>query len=489
MSDHIELSDPEDPLNENPATTPAGNLPDTRQRVVLVGADLPEHYGKSIGGPADLHELGLLVDTAGGLIVGTVHQKREKPEARTFIGKGKLEELRAVVEATGANLVVFDNELSPAQGRNLTKELGGKKDKEDKKKKWEEPALGPDGAPVRKTRVPGAADRTKDISVIDRTELILDIFAKHARTRQARLQVEMAQLQYQLPRLVKLWSHLERQAGGIGTRGPGETQLETDRRLVKMRMAHLKKELIAIDEARTVQTRRRREQFAVSLVGYTNAGKSTLMNGITGAGVLVEDKLFATLDATTRRVEIDERRQFLLSDTVGFIRRLPHHLVESFRATLQEVAESDLLLHVVDASHPDPEHPIAAVDEVLAELVPDGLPTMMIFNKMDRLSPDHAETLRNQFGRRYEGALFVSALDPAGCADVRAAVEARLLAGERVVRLEVPYSRMDLVSVFHRTGSVLEEEHGEHGVRLAVRLKDEELSRLLGRDSGVKVIS
>ncbi len=463
-------------------------MPDTRQRVVLVGVDLPDHYRKAIGGPADLHELGLLVDTAGGLIVGSVHQKREKPEARTFIGKGKLEELRAVVVATGANLVVFDNELSPGQGRNLTKELSGKQDKEDKKKKWEEPELGPDGMPVRKTRARNVADKKIDISVIDRTELILDIFAMHARTRQARLQVEMAQLQYQLPRLVKLWSHLERQAGGIGTRGPGETQLETDRRLIQMRMAHLKKELIAIDEAREVQTRRRREQFAVSLVGYTNAGKSTLMRGITGADVLVEDKLFATLDATTRRVEIDERRQFLLSDTVGFIRRLPHHLVESFRATLQEVAESDLLLHVVDASHPDPEHPIAAVDEVLGELAPDGLPTMMVFNKMDRVPAELAETLRNQYGRRYEGALFVSALDPAGCAAVREAVEARLLAGERVVRLEVPYTRMDLVAVFHRTGSVLEEEHGEHGVRLAVRLKDEELSRLLGRDSGVKVI-
>ncbi|MBA4378335.1 MAG: GTPase HflX [Gemmatimonas sp.] len=483
------VSNPGGPaLNEKSATPRDHTLPDTRQRVVLVGADLPEHYGTAIGGPADLHELGLLVDTAGGLIVGTVHQKREKPEARTFIGKGKLEELRAVVEATGANLVVFDNELSPAQGRNLTKELGGK-DKKEKKDKFAPPPVGPDGSPIRKTRVRSAVETGDKVSVIDRTELILDIFAMHARTRQARLQVEMAQLQYQLPRLVKLWSHLERQAGGIGTRGPGETQLETDRRLVKMRMAHLKKELLAIDEAREVQTRRRREQFAVSLVGYTNAGKSTLMNGITGAGVLVEDKLFATLDATTRRVEIDERRQFLLSDTVGFIRRLPHHLVESFRATLQEVAESDLLLHVVDASHPDPEHPIAAVDEVLGELAPDGLPTLMVFNKMDRVPAELAETLRNQFGRRYEGALFVSALDPAGCAAVREAVESRLLAGERVVRLEVPYTRMDLVAVFHRTGSVLEEEHGEHGVRLAVRLKEEELSRLLGRDSGVKVIA
>ncbi len=440
------------------------DLSKQRERVVVCGVDLPLRFGDETGGVCDLDELGRLVKTAGGDVLGEVRQRRDRPAPRTLIGKGKLEELQAVVKATEATLVVFDNDLSPAQGRNLEKSLNGKESRPDK-----------------------PTDAGK-ISVIDRTELILDIFANHARTRQARLQVELAQIQYMLPRLVKLWSHLERQAGGIGTRGPGETQLETDRRIVGKRLAKLKKELKAVAADHEVQSRRRRDQYTAALVGYTNAGKSTLLRGLTDADVLVEDKLFATLDTTTRRIEIDERRKLMLSDTVGFIKRLPHNLVESFRATLAEVEEADLLVHVVDASGEDPEEQIVAVNRVLAEIVPEDRDTLMVFNKMDALDPDQAETIRNRFSRLFPGSVFASALEPDGLEAVRAALESRLMEQETVVRIAVPYKRMDLVAVFHRTGSVLEEEHGDEGVQLAVRLKPEELSRLTGGDSDVVVL-
>jgi GTP-binding protein HflX len=435
------------------------DLNEVHERTVLVGVDLPELFGRGAG-DCDLAELGQLVDTAGGIVVGQLRQKRMRPAPATFIGKGKVSELEALVADTDATLVVCDNDLSPAQGRNLEKRLNAGEDR-------------------------GELGR---VSVIDRTELILDIFARHARTRQARLQVELAQLQYMLPRLVKLWSHLERQEGGIGTRGPGETQLETDRRIVGRRLARLKKELAVIAADRGVQTKRRGGHFKVSLVGYTNAGKSTLMRAITGADVLVENQLFATLDATTRRVEVDERRQFLLSDTVGFIRRLPLHLVASFRATLQEVAEADLLLHVVDASSEDPERQIASVNEVLADIAPGERDTIMVFNKLDLLPPDAAETFRNSRGNRHTDALFVSALAEDGPAAVRSAVVDRLLGREQVVRLQLPLTRMDLVAVFHRTGSVLDEEHDVRHCRLAVRLRERELKRLLGREPDIEVL-
>jgi GTP-binding protein HflX len=435
-----------------------------RERVIVAGVDLPIRFGDTNGGDCDLDELERLVDTAGGKVLGEVRQRRDRPAPSTLIGKGKLEELQAVVKETEATLVVFDNELSPAQGRNLEKALNGGENRPNH---------------------PG--DKGK-VSVIDRTELILDIFANHARTRQARLQVELAQIQYMLPRLTKLWSHLERQAGGIGTRGPGETQLETDRRLVGKRLAKLKKDLQHVAADREVQSRRRREQYTAALVGYTNAGKSTLLRALTGADVLVQNKLFATLDTTTRRIELDERRRLMLSDTVGFIKRLPHHLVESFQATLAEVAEADLLVHVVDASDDNPELQIASVNEVLADLVPEDRDTLMVFNKIDMLDPERAETVRNRFTRLFPGSLVVSALDDAGVEEVRDALESRLLAREQIVTIEVPYTRMDLVAVFHRTGSVLEEKHTESGVVLDVRLKEEELSRLAGGDDDVKVV-
>ena len=422
-----------------------------RERAIVVGVNLPDAWLGGKGGAADLPELAQLVDTAGADVVGRVEQTRPKPEPATFLGSGKLLELKEMLAATEATLVVFDNDLSPAQGRNLEKEL--------------------------------------DCNVLDRTELILDIFASHASSRQSRLQVELAQLQYLLPRLTRLWSHLERQAGGIGTRGPGETQLETDRRLLGRRVAQLKQELVEIESNRRTQTASRDEVFKAALVGYTNAGKSTLMNAITQAGVYVKDQLFATLDATTRRVEVDERRRFLLTDTVGFIRKLPHHLVESFKATLQEVREADLLVHVVDAGSEDPDHQIASVERVLREMVPRAelrkhgepqpKPTLMVFNKIDLVD---AETVANRYRRLYPEALFVSGTDPAGGAAVRDAILAHRLGGEVIRTVRLPLSRLGALSPFHRTQSVLEQVfEGDH-CRATLRLSEIELNRLLARE-------
>ncbi|MEZ4389186.1 MAG: GTPase HflX [Candidatus Krumholzibacteriia bacterium] len=420
------------------------------ERAVLVGVHLPHDPDQPLSGPADTEELARLVDTAGGEVCRVLEQRLPAPNPATFIGKGKLEELKEAVIAHTADLVVFDNDLAPNQGRNLQKALG------------------------------------EDVRVIDRTELILDIFARHARTRQSRLQVELAQLQYLLPRLTRLWKHLERQEGAIGTRGPGETQLETDRRLIGRRLAHLRQQLKQLDKERATQTRGRDTTFRVALVGYTNAGKSTLMNAITGAGVLVENQLFATLDATTRRVELDERRQFLLTDTVGFIRRLPHHLVESFRSTLQEVADADLLLHVVDAGGQDPEHQIAAVNAVLKDLVPADRPTRLVFNKMDTVGDP--EQVRNGLARHHPGALFVSALDPAGAEALRTAVADHLRAAERTYRLQLPTHKLHLLGPWHRTGDVLDQVCDNGVCQATVRMRQEDARRLLARESEVREV-
>jgi GTP-binding protein HflX len=412
-----------------------------RDRAVLAGVNLPDAWTGGMGGQTDLPELGRLADTAGADVVGQVEQNRNRPAPSTFLGKGKLEELQELVEETEANLVIFDNDLSPAQGRNLEKIL--------------------------------------DVNVIDRTELILDIFASHASTRQARLQVELAQLQYLLPRLTRLWSHLERQAGGIGTRGPGETQLETDRRLLNKRIATLRAALREIDTNRQIQVRQRQDMFKVALVGYTNAGKSTLMNGITGAEVYVKDQLFATLDATTRRVDVDERRNFLLTDTVGFIRRLPHHLVESFKATLAEVREADLMVHVVDAGSEDPDHQISSVNRVLHEIVPQEKATLMVFNKMDLVE---SELFANRYRRLYPEAVFVSAKQEDGPVRLRDAILARVMGAEKICTVIVPIVNLHCLSQFHRTGSVLEQTFEADLCRATLRLTDEELNRLVNRE-------
>jgi len=415
-----------------------------RERVIIVGVHLPDAWAGGMGGEADLPELARLVDTAGGDVVGELDQRRHRPAPRTFLGSGKMEELQELVEETEATLVVFDNDLSPAQGRNLEKVL--------------------------------------EINVLDRTELILDIFANHASTRQARLQVELAQLQYLLPRLTRLWSHLERQAGGIGTRGPGETQLETDRRLLNRRIAVLNKALKDIETHRQTQVRSRDGLYKAALVGYTNAGKSTLMNGITGADVYVQDQLFATLDATTRRVDADERRRFLLTDTVGFIRRLPHHLVESFKATLQEVREADLMVHVVEASSEDPDHQVESVNKVLREIVPEEKATLMVFNKMDLVDE---ELFRNRYQRRYPDASFVSAKSEEGSLALRDTILSRLMGRELIRTVRVPVTNLHCLSRFHRTGSVLEQTFEADMCLATLRLTEEELSRLVNREGAV----
>ncbi len=415
-----------------------------RDRAIIAGVNLPLAWSGGMGGEADLPELARLVDTAGADVVGQVEQNRHRPVPSTFIGKGRLEELQELVESTEANLVVFDNDLSPAQGKNLEKFL--------------------------------------ECNVIDRTELILAIFASHASTRQSRLQVELAQLQYMLPRLTRLWSHLERQAGGIGTRGPGETQLETDRRLVNKRITLLRSQLKDIVTNRQTQVRSREGVFKASLIGYTNAGKSTLMNGITDASVYVKDQLFATLDATTRKVELDERRRFLLTDTVGFIRRLPHHLVESFKATLQEVQDADLMLHVVEASSEDPEHQIKSVNEVLRDIVPKDKATLMVFNKMDLVDE---ELFKNRYSRLYPEAIFISAKSREGWDELRDAVVNHMTGDERIVTVIIPVSNLQCLSQFHRTQSVLEQVFEADICRATLRLKEEELNRLIKREGAV----
>ena len=333
------------------------------------GAVLVGHGGRSRANlTRSLEELERLADTAGARVLDTVVQRRGPVHPATFIGRGKLEQLEAQVEAADADMVIFDDDLSPAQVRNLEKALGRK--------------------------------------VVDRSELILDIFARRARTRESRLQVELAQLQYTLPRLTGLWKHLERQAGGIGTRGPGETQLETDRRIVRERIARLRRELDAVERERETQRRRRRREFRAAIVGYTNAGKSTLFNGLTRSQVFVEDRLFATLDATTRQMVSGDRQVALLTDTVGFIRKLPHHLVASFHSTLVEAIEADLLLHVVDAADPSFRRQMAAVEEVLESILDRPRPTTLVFNKCDLLAdPDAACGLRVE----YPGCFVVSA--------------------------------------------------------------------------------
>jgi GTP-binding protein HflX len=326
--------------------------PPRAERVVLVG-----HAGRDREFSArSLEELALLADTAGAAVMDRIVQHRGAIHPATFIGRGKLEELRDRAEATDADTIIFDDDLSPAQVRNLEKAL--------------------------------------DRKVVDRSELILDIFARRARTRESRLQVELAQLEYTLPRLTGLWKHLERQAGGIGTRGPGETQLETDRRLVRERIANLKRDLRAVEREREIQRRRRRGEFRAAIIGYTNAGKSTLFNALTRAQVPVEDRLFATLDATTRRLVNPARTVVLLTDTVGFIRKLPHHLVASFHSTLVEAIEADLLLHVVDASDPHFRRQVTAVEQVMEEILVIPRPTTLVFNKADRIDPDLAVGLR-----------------------------------------------------------------------------------------------
>jgi GTP-binding protein HflX len=412
---------------------------------VLVGAP-PKQQPQQVA-DEHLEELGRLADTAGVDVVGTLTQRIENPHPRFYIGEGKAEELKAFVAAEEATLVIFDDELSPAQGRNLEELLA--------------------------TRV------------MDRAELILDIFATRARSSEARAQVELAQLKYLRPRLKRMWTHLSRVRGGVGMRGPGETQLETDRRMIDHRIVRLTEELERVARQRATQRKGRAGQLKVSLVGYTNAGKSSLLRAMSGTDVFVEDRLFATLDPTTRAVDVGEGNEVLVTDTVGFIRKLPHHLVASFRATLEEAREADLLLHVIDASHPSWEEQKDVVEEVLAELGLRDAPTVLVFNKVDRLTHAEEKALSERADPRGIRAVFTSTIEPGGLDSLRALLLAEVRRMRPDVRLVLSSSQGGLLAEIYREGEVLEREDEGAEVRLRARLSEASLGRL--RSRGVKV--
>lgn len=399
-----------------------------REKIVLVGVTVPG--GNDLETERHLDELGQLVDTAGADEAARVLQRRVDPDPATFIGKGKAQELRELSEAVDADTVVFDDELSPAQSRNLEKILG----------------------------------RT----AIDRTAVILDIFAQNAHTQEGMKQVELAQLRYRLPRLRGRGIALSQQAGHIGTRGPGETQLEVDRRRLIRRMNKLEAELRQLSKTRELQrrSRRRGRLSSVSLVGYTNAGKSTVLNSLTDAGVLVENRLFATLDPRTRRLNLPGGEAVLLADTVGFVRKLPHQLVEAFRSTLEVVKDSDLLVHVVDSAAPDPADQIEAVRAVLSEIGAQDVPELLAFNKAD-LNPAAAE-----LAERYPGSVVISAAQGTGIDSLLLAVGDRLRATTRIIELVVPYDRGDVLAAAHREGEVLMEIYDDTSTHLRLRVDE-----------------
>jgi len=399
-----------------------------RERIVIVGVVFPWLRADAV--EADLDELALLVDTAGADVVDRVVQRRDRPDPATFLGRGKAEELHRLAERHDVDTVVFDDELTPAQQRNLEKILG----------------------------------RT----AIDRTAVILDIFAQNARTQEGKAQVELALLRYRLPRLRGRGKAFSQQAGGIGTRGPGETKLEVDRRRLLRRMARLEVDLEELTATRRTQrrARQRSRQRAVSFVGYTNAGKSTLLNALTDAGVLVENRLFSTLDPRTRKLRMPGGETVLASDTVGFVRKLPHQLVEAFRSTLEVVSEADLLVHVVDGSAPDPDAQIDAVREVLAEIGADRVPELLVVNKID------LGAAARRFAASQPGAVAVSARTGEGLPGLLQALGDRLRSADRVVELVVPFDRGDVLAAVHREGEVFDESHGEGATVVHVVLDD-----------------
>ena len=384
-----------------------------------------------------LDELAQLARTAGAMVVDRFVQNRTRLDGKTYIGSGMIEKIKAAAAKHDANILVFDDDLKPAQGREI--------------------------------------EQAMEIKVIDRTELILDIFARRARTKVARAQVELAQLEYELPRLRRLWDHLQRLGGGIGTRGPGETQLESDRRSIRVRIKMLKKVLKGVEIDRQEQRKRRSHMVRVALVGYTNAGKSTLMNALSGADVLTEDLLFATLDATTRKIELPGGHEALLTDTVGLIKKLPHHLVVSFHATLEEVAAADLLLHVVDVSRPHCERYMDLANAVLRDMGVKEKATRLIFNKIDRLTDGSG---LERLGRVYPGAVFTSAVNGEGLEEIRRAICAFVESKEEILNVIIPYSEGRLISTVYEMGEVLSRHDGEEALEMRVRVSKADGDRL-----------
>ena len=390
-----------------------------RDYAVLVGLRSPV-LGDDSADEESLAELAALVDTAGGQAVGTILQSRDKPDPHSFIGKGKVEEVRRMVQEENATMVIFDNDLSPSQLRVLTEMTG--------------------------------------VQVLDRSGLILDIFAQRARTKEGCLQVELAQYQYLLPRLIGMWSHLERQGGTggspIGTKGPGETQLETDRRHIRRKIDKLKEELEEVRRVRATQRQRRQKNEipVVAIVGYTNAGKSTLLNAITGAGIPANDRLFDTLDTTTRLLTVSDTLDVVISDTVGFIRKLPHQLVEAFKATLEELEYADLLLHVIDVSNPEWEEQARIVDDLIRELGADDIPCIRVYNKCD---------VAFGFQRKEEDAVTLSARTGDGVTDLLAAIDKKLDKGTKRVTLHLPYDKAGALDALYREARVESVAYGE----------------------------
>jgi GTPase len=416
-----------------------------RERAVLVGAVFQKEDNDAAEWSLD--ELEALADTAGADALDRILQRRDSPDPGTYLGKGKVKEVVDVATALDADMLIFDDELTPAQGRNLEEAAG----------------------------VNPLAER--GLKIIDRTALILDIFAQHARSAEGKLQVELAQLNYRLPRLRGWGDVLSRLGGGIGTRGPGETQLEAERRAILRRMQRVKKDLAELERTRELKRRKRSRAGmpVVALVGYTNAGKSTILRRLTDATVLVQDQLFSTLDPTTRRLELPQGQTVLLADTVGFVRKLPHELVEAFRSTLEEVTKASMLLHVVDGGR-DAERQIAAVDAVLREIGAGDKPTLVAMNKSDLMTEVEIDKLRG----RYPDAVFCSAQSGPGMDDLLDAIVAQLSKLKVEVRLEIPFDRGDVVARVHDEGDVLEETYSEKGTRLLARLDRSLLPEMTG---------
>ena len=386
-------------------------------RAVLCGLNSPVLSKEQTADEDSLEELEALLETAGGVCVGTVLQNKATPDPKFFLGEGKVQEVKELVQAAGADLVVFDNELSPSQQRVLTETLG--------------------------------------VQVLDRAALILDIFAQRARTAEGRLQVELAQYKYLLPRLTSMWSHLERQEGAIGTRGPGETQLETDRRIIRKKITKLEEELKEVRRVRSTQRQKREKNEipVIAIVGYTNAGKSTLLNHLTGAGIPANNRLFDTLDTTTRTLELSDTCTALISDTVGFISKLPHQLVEAFKATLEELEYADLLLHVIDVSNPEWQAQAEVVERLITELGAWETPRLDVFNKCD--------LLEGEILPRGEDKVLLSARTGQGMEGLLDKLRQRLDQGAHHVKLSIPYGKGGLLDVLHREAKVEKEDYGE----------------------------